>query len=115
MTNWLGNDADDKWEMWAYGVAAPLPVAGIALFWIIGRRADLHDRSGTVLFGTDAAALGMTALLLALALHFHFFWRLNPNPAVNRHYAMGRTVALVGAIIGLLYLTWCFVRLCVLS
>jgi len=114
MSNWLGNDADAKWEMWLYGVIAPLPIIGLASVWIVSRHADLHDKSRMVLTGTDAVALGLTTLCLALALHIHYFWRLSQNPVLNRSYHVGRTLSLVGAMIGLLYVTWCFVRLCIL-
>ena len=115
MANWFGDTpAGDKWEMWLYGIVAPLPITGLALLWIISRHADLHDKNRTVLRGMDAVALGLTTLCLALALHFYFYWRLSENPRLSQNYAVGTAISLAGAMIGLLYVTWCFLRLFIL-
>jgi vacuolar-type H+-ATPase subunit I/STV1 len=113
MANWFGDVPEgDKWEMWMYGVIAPLPIIGLALLWIVSRHADLSDhRSTIILQGTDAVVLGLTALCLALALHFHYYWRLSENPKLNGNSSIGTSLSLVGAMIGLLSTTWCFVRL----
>jgi len=116
MANTFGGEfEEDTWEMWLYGVIVPLPIAGLALLWIISRHADLHDhRNNIVLVGSDAVALGLTALSLALAMHFQYFWRLSVNPVLNQYYVAGKVVSLIGAIIGFLYIIWCFVRLFIL-
>ncbi len=111
----LENEPDNGgWERWAYGVIAPLPIAGLALLWMISRRADLHDKVKTVLHGTDAVALGLTALFLAFALHFYFFWRLSENPKLRQCYFVGTALSALGLIIGMLYMIWCFLRLFIL-
>ena len=115
MGNWLGDTPEgDRWEIRLYGVIAPLSIVGLALLWIVSRHADLHDRNKTGLRGMDAVASGLTALCLALALHFHFYWRLSESPRLSQSCLVGTTFSLAGAVIGLLYMTWCFVRLFIL-
>lgn len=76
----------DEGERWFYGAVLPLPIAGLGFLWVVTRRADLHDpKSGIVLHGSDAVALGVTALCLALSLHFHFFWGLSQSPTLRRY------------------------------
>lgn len=108
----LENEPDNGgWERWAYGMVAPLPLVWIALLWIISRRANLHDKVQTVLHGTDAAALGLTVLFLAFALHFHFFWRLSEAPKLRQYSFVGTAVSALGLALGMLYMIWCFFRL----
>jgi hypothetical protein len=105
----------DPWDMWLYGVIAPLPVAGMAFLWIISRHAVIQGKGNTtVLHGTDAVALGVTALCFALLLHFHYFWGLSEHPTLQRYHMVGKAFSFLGLIIGLVYLIWCLFRIYIL-
>jgi len=90
---------ENGWTKWGMGVALACLVLAYALVCIIHRSVSFYYESWVpfTIAGTDAVAIGIALVGLALLLHCHFFW--SQTRRLGGLAEVGKAVALVISIV----------------
>jgi hypothetical protein len=115
------NDADRRsgtpeptiWTKWFGGLIVPAVTLAYGINCCIVKKALFigtagFGRHGMKLDGSEAVAMGITWICLALFIHFHYFW-----PTLKRLYIfteLGKIVSALGLIASLGYVFWSIVK-----
>jgi hypothetical protein len=113
MDSLSGTPEPTIWTKWFGGIIVPAVTLGYGIRCCILKKAIFigtagRGRSGMELDGTEAIAMGITWMCLALFIHFHYFW-----PTLKRLYIftdLGKTVAAFGFIASLGYVFWSIMK-----
>jgi hypothetical protein len=103
---------DDDWEdqptqggfyKWGLGVALPGLILAYGIAAVVMKETVFYDdRASMPLHGTNAIALGVAAISLAVFLHCHYFWG---NIYDQAWFAvLGKIISMCGLITGLVML-----------
>lgn len=108
-----GTPEPSMWTKWFGGIIVPAFTLGYGIRCCIIKKAlfigsSSRFRPGMQLDGSEAVAMGVAWMCLALFLHFHYFW-----PTLKRLYIFtdfGKIVAGFGLIASLGYVFWSIVK-----
>lgn len=98
--DWEDSPPASTWLKWIVGVLVPLAMIAFGISAVVTQHATIGRRGAVALTGTNATAIGVAWIGLALFLHCHYFW----GNLLDNHWLaeVGKIVGMAAAVGGLI-------------